>query len=302
MPSTQTQQTARARLLTQMGRLFADDSGLGALVPYNGRPDLPEDAKDLQTAWAHTLIAVHGHDRTASVYTEYVAKRQKTVTESIGAWDQLVLNIKPMGGWTRDIHGFLCVYCGGAFTSVVIDRHDAVCNRCARENGNLETARPQWRAWSHSEFVFPGLMGEERNGGESAITVEYKDGETRTYSTGEAGLFAEGISRLPGFTQVSMQTHGDSRDTINLTIEARAERQRRSIGILATFAYDPQHETFEDQPYGFRFVSAGLTARYRPLGHLDLADPTITEHTDLYQLLDTLITHLYSHRAGLTRG
>jgi hypothetical protein len=36
-----------------------------------------------------------------------------------------------------------------------------------------------------------------------------------------------------------------------------------------------------------------LTTRARKLGHLDIADPAITEHTDLYRLLDALITHLY---------
>ncbi|MFE3760799.1 hypothetical protein ACFXPI_03410 [Streptomyces sp. NPDC059104] len=136
------------------------------------------------------------------------------------------------------------------------------------------------RAYSHSRFEFPGLMGEER-----------------TYVTGEAGLLTEGISPLPGFTAVSAQTHGDSRDTINLTIEARAERQRRSAEIIATFVYDPEHQQWESHPYGFRFVSARLTTRSRKLGHLDIADPTVTEHTDLHRLLDTLIIRLYGgHR------
>ncbi|MGW2416911.1 hypothetical protein ACWCV5_32755 [Streptomyces tubercidicus] len=298
MPATKTQ-TARARLLAEMQRLFAADAGLGVLAAYNGRADLTEEAKDLQMAWARALIAMHGYDRAASVYTSYVTHRQASVTEPIGAWNQLVLNTKPIGGWGRDIHGFLCVYCGGAFASVVIDRCDAVCNRCARENSTVEAAQPQWHAWSHGEFVFPGLLGDENANGESSLIVRYHDGETRKYVTGEAGLLTEGITSLPHFTKVSTQTHGDSRDTINLTIEARAEHRRRSADILATFAYDPAPAGYElgghePHPYGFRFTAARLTTRYRPLGELDVAEPAITEHTDLYQLLDVLLPHLYA--------
>ncbi|WP_431776297.1 hypothetical protein [Streptomyces cucumeris] len=298
MPTIQKQQTARARLLAEMERLFADDAGLGALVKYNGRPDLSDLAKELQTARARALISVHGHSRAADVYTQYARDRQKTVTEPIGSWNNLVLNTKPIGNWGRDRHGFLCCICGDAFTSVVIDRCDAVCNRCARENSTVENGQPQWRAYSHSEFIFPGLLPKEMPKGETAITIRYADGETRDYTTGEAGLVADQISPLPGFTQVSGQTYGPSRDTINLTIEARAERQRRSVDILATFTYDPSPASYElgghePHPYGFRLVSARLTTRNRPLGQLELAAPTITEHSDLYQLLDVLITHLY---------
>ncbi|MFE7808516.1 hypothetical protein ACFU51_28365 [Streptomyces sp. NPDC057430] len=290
---TQTKQTARARLRTEMERLFADDAGMGVLVKYNGRPDLSDQAKETQTAWSRALVSAHGHDRAASVYTQYAGSRQTTVTEPIGSWNNLVLNTKPLGGWTRDIHGFLCCICGDAFTSVVIDGCDDVCNRCARENSTVEDARPQWHAYSRGAFVFPGLLREEMPRGETAIGIRYADGETREYFTGEAGLLAKETTRLPGFTCISGQTHGESRDTINLTIEARAERQRRSVDILATFTYDPQPEVHEPHPYGFRFVSARLATRYRPLGQLELADPTVTEHTDLYRMLDVLITHLY---------
>ncbi|MFC9652716.1 MULTISPECIES: hypothetical protein [unclassified Streptomyces] len=50
-PTLQTQQTARDRLLAEMERLFADEAGLGALVPYSGRPGMTEEAKVLQQAW-----------------------------------------------------------------------------------------------------------------------------------------------------------------------------------------------------------------------------------------------------------
>ena len=55
-PTAQKQQTARARLLVQMERLFADDAGLGVLVTYNGRPDLTEETKEVQMAWARAHL------------------------------------------------------------------------------------------------------------------------------------------------------------------------------------------------------------------------------------------------------
>ncbi|MCG0065996.1 hypothetical protein L0F81_22310 [Streptomyces tricolor] len=293
MTATTQQQTARDRLLAEMERLFADDAGLGALVPYNGRPDMTEEAKEIQMAWARALVAVHGRDRAASVYTKYAGRRQRTVTATIGSWANLVLATKPIPRWDRDIHGFLCFSCVDTFATVVDADDEQLCNRCAREHSAVETTRPLWHAYSHSKFQFPGLMAEERTTSESQLLIRYQDGEERAYVTGEAALLAEKTSPLPGFTVVSGQTHGDSRDTINLTVETRAERQRRSVEILATFAYDPEPEQWEGHAYGFRFVSARLTARSRQLGQLDLADPTVTEHTDLYRLLDALITHLY---------
>ncbi|MFD8621702.1 hypothetical protein [Streptomyces sp. NPDC059513] len=291
--TVQTRQTARARLLTELERLFADDAGLGSLVPHKGRPDMTEEAKTLQTAWARALIAVHGYDRAASVYTQYARRRQNTVTETVGSWGNLVLACSPIPRWDRDIHGFMCFSCADIFSTVVAADGDPLCNRCAREHSSVETTRPQWHAYSHSQFQFPGLMGEERKRGESKLLIRYQDNEERAYVTGEAALLAEGTSPLPGFTAVSGQTHGDSRDTISLTLEARAEHQRRAAEVLATFVYDPEPEQWEGHAYGFRFISARLTTRARKLGHLDTAAPAITEHTDLYQLLDTLITHLY---------
>ncbi|MBT2469361.1 hypothetical protein J7E97_16120 [Streptomyces sp. ISL-66] len=276
-----------------MERLFADDSGLGALVPYNGRPDMTEEAKEVQMAWARALVAVHGHDRAAAVYAEYAGRRQDTVTATVGSWGNLVLACSPIPRWDRDIHGFMCFSCIDTFATVVAADDEQLCNRCAREHADVETTRPLWHAYSHSRFQFPGLMGEERKTGESKLLIRYQDGEERAYVTGEAGLLTEGISPLPGFTPVSAQTHGDSRDTISLTVEARAEHARRSVEILATFTYDPEPQQWEGHPHGFRFVSARLTTRSRRLGHLDIADPAVTEHTDLYRLLDTLIPHLY---------
>ncbi|WP_138896640.1 hypothetical protein [Streptomyces chryseus] len=292
-PTAQKQQTARARLLAEMERLFADDAGLGVLVTYNGRPDLTEETKEVQMAWARALIAVHGYDRAASVYSEYASRRQNTITATVGSWGNLVLACSPIPRWDRDIHGFMCFSCIDTFATVVTGDDEQLCNRCAREHSAVETTRPQWHAYSHSRFQFPGLMGEERKTGESKLLIRYQDDEERAYLTGEAGLLTEGISPLPGFTAVSAQTHGDNRDTINLTVEARVEHVRRSAEILATFSYDPEPEQWEGHAYGFRFTSARLTTRSRKLGHLDIADPAITEHTDLYQLLDGLITHLH---------
>ncbi|MFI5987296.1 hypothetical protein ACIBEA_41305 [Streptomyces sp. NPDC051555] len=293
LPTAQTRQTARARLLAEMECLFADDAGLGSLVTYNGRPGMSKEAREAQVAWAHALVAVHGHDRAASVYSEYAGRRQSTVTESVGSWGNLLLAASPIPRWDRDVHGFMCFSCIEAFATVIGTDGDPLCSRCARAHSTIETTRPQWQAYSHSRFLFPGLMGEERKTGETKLLIRYQDGEERAYVTGEAGLLAERTSPLPGFTAISSRTHGDSRDTINLTFEARAEHQRRTVEILATFAYDPEPEQGEGHPYGFRFVSARLTTRSRKLGHLDSADQAVTEHTDLYQLLDSLMTHLY---------
>ncbi|MFF0142651.1 hypothetical protein ACFYRN_40240 [Streptomyces sp. NPDC005227] len=293
-PTTvQTRQTARARLLAEMERLFAADAGLGSLVPYNGRPDMSEEAKEVQMAWARALISVHGHDRSAAVYSQYAGQRQNTVTATVGSWGNLVLACSPIPRWDRDMHGFMCFSCIDTFATVVDADDEPLCNRCAREHAAVETTRPQWHAYSHSRFQFPGLMGEEGKTGESKLLIRYQDGEERAYVTGEAGLLTELTSSLPGLTAEPAQTHGDSRDTISLTVQARVEHARRTAEILATFTYDPEPEQWEGHPYGFRFVSARLTARSRKLGHLDIADPAVTEHTDIYRLLDTLITHLY---------
>lgn len=291
--TVQTRQTARARLLAEMERLFADDAGLGSLVPYNGRPDMSEEAKEVQMAWARALISVHGHDRAAAVYSQYAGQRQNTITATVGSWGNLVLACSPIPRWDRDIHGFMCFSCIDTFATVVDADDEPLCNRCAREHAAVETTRPQWHAYSHSRFQFPGLMGEEGKTGESKLLIRYQDGEERAYVTGEAGLLTELTSSLPGLTAEPAQTHGDSRDTISLTVQARVEHARRTAEILATFTYDPEPEQWEGHAYGFRFVSARLTARSRKLGHLDIADPAVTEHTDIYRLLDTLITHLY---------
>ncbi|WP_202239972.1 hypothetical protein [Actinacidiphila reveromycinica] len=287
--------SARARLIAEMERLFAVDAGLGSLLGYNGRPDMTQEAKQVQRAWARALVAVHGHDRASSAYTQYASRRQNTVREGVGSWGNLVLGGSPVPRWDRDIHGFLCHCCVEAFSTVVAADGDPLCNRCAITHADVQTTRPQWHAYSHAQFQFPGLMGEERKTSESKLLIRYQDDEERAYVTGEAALLTERTSPLPGLTAISSQTHGDSRDTIRLTLETRAEHGHRSVDILATFAYDPEPEQWEDHAYGFRFVSARLTTRARKLGHLDTGAPAIiTEHTDLYRLLDTLITHLYS--------
>ncbi|WP_331731416.1 hypothetical protein [Kitasatospora sp. NBC_01300] len=290
---TVTTRSARKRLLAEMGRLFADDAGLGVLVKYNGRPDLTRQDKEMQRAWSRALVAVHGRDRAAAVYAEYASDRQDAVTEPIGSWNNLVLNTKPLSYWTRDLHGFLCGCCGGPFSSVVIDGIDAVCNKCARENSTVENAQPEWHAYSRGEFIFPGLLPEETPKGEHAITIRYQDGEVRDYTTGEAGLFVENVTSLPGFVRSIGETYGESRDRIHFAVEARTEHRRRSFDIVAIFTYDPNPEGWEKHAYGFRFDSARLTHRRRPLGHYDVADPTITEHTDLYETVNVLLTGLY---------
>jgi hypothetical protein len=291
--------STRPRLLAAMDRLFADDAGLGVLAKYRGRPDLSPQAKKLQTAWVRAMIAVHGRERAASVYTQYAMKRQKTVTEPIGSWDNLLLNTKPFKDWTRDTHGFTCVSCGGPFPSVVIDLFDAVCNRCARDNSTPQDAQPHWQAYSHHEFVFPGLLPEQAAKGERAIVLEYQDGEKREYVTGEIGLVLESSTSLPNFTRSSAQSHGESREAISITVEARTEHERRSFDISATFTYDRGHDTWEQHAYGFRFVSARLARHSRRLGHYDLGEPAITEHTDLYETIGTLLTGLYGAAGDL---
>ncbi|MEV6456541.1 MULTISPECIES: hypothetical protein [Streptomyces] len=293
VPTTTRTQTARDRLHAELERLFADDAGLNVLVASQRGPDLSREAKDTQIAWARALISVHGQDRTASVYASYARRRQDTVTATVGSWSNLVLASSPIPRWSRDTHGFMCYRCIDVFATVVDADGEPLCNLCAREVADVSTTRPQWHAYSHSQFEFHGLLGDERRTGESRMLVRYQDGEERAYVIGEAGLLTELTSSLPGFTAEPAQTYGESRDTISLAIQARAEHQRRTAEVYATFAYDPEVEPWEGHPYGFRFVSARVTTRSRQLGHLDLAEPSITEHTDIHQLLDTLITHLY---------
>ncbi|MEV5279708.1 hypothetical protein ACFYMW_25580 [Streptomyces sp. NPDC006692] len=140
MLATTTQQPGtRDKVLQQMDRLFADDRGLGVLVEFNGRPDMSEQDRDRQMAWADALIALHGLNRTASIYSSYANKRRAAEADSlapVGSWDNLVLGTSPIPRWQRDLHDFLCVVCGESFPSVLIDQgQDPSCTRCARNVG-----------------------------------------------------------------------------------------------------------------------------------------------------------------------
>jgi hypothetical protein len=287
-------QTSRARLRAQMERLFADDRGLGVLVAYNGRPDMTEQAKRMQDAWAVALIAVHG-SRTAGVYSEYAGRRQREVAKTappVGSWNNLVLEGKPLPTWNRDIHGFLCVNCGESFPSVLLDGLDPMCRTCARENTTPDQAVPLWKAYSHSRFVFPGVLREEieelwGGHGETGLSVQYDDGEKRTYTGGDASFLFPATGGLPNLIRKSAEVDGESRDTIGCFIDAHTEFDNRGFDILARFTYDPRPEDSEPHPYGFRFEAARLTTTHT-------ASPSTIEYTDLYELLDALITGLYS--------
>ncbi|MGW0335494.1 hypothetical protein ACWD0J_27090 [Streptomyces sp. NPDC003011] len=289
MPTSTTAQTTRGRLLAQMQRLFADDRGMGVLVDYNGRPDMSDQDKTLQRAWADTLISLHGRSRAARVYTWYARDRQQAVVDSgltVGSWDNLVLGAMTVTCWTRDLHDFLCVGCGKGFCQVVVDRYDPMCSRCARDHTTPGEAAPLWTAYSHSRFVFPGLLSEELAGGEHVVQLRYTDGEERDYITGDVGPFASRLSSLPNFEQTGTLASGPSRDTINLTVQASTEHEGRRFDIVADFAYDPDPDGSEPHPYGFRFKTGQVTAR--------TGEARTTHHTDVYELLEVLLTGLYA--------
>ena len=291
MSTSTTTPTTRGRLLAQMQRLFADDRGLGVLVDYNGRPDMTEQDKALQRAWADVLISLHGRSRAATLYTSYARDRQQQVVNSgltVGSWDNLVLGAKPLTYWTRDLHDFLCCCCGEAFCQVIVDQYDPMCSRCARTNTTPDQAAPLWRANCHDRFVFPGQLPEELAGGEYLIQLRYRDGEERDYITGDAGPFAPRISSLPNFAQTKSVCFGDSRDTIHLIIECHTELDGRRFEITAQLTYDPTRDGSEPHPYGFRFDTGRVTT------HTAHGDACTTEHTDIYDLLQTVLTGLYA--------
>ncbi|MFJ2628989.1 hypothetical protein ACIO6T_37945 [Streptomyces sp. NPDC087532] len=282
----------RDRLLQQMDRLFADDRGLGVIVEYNGRPDMSERDKDLQMAWADALIALHGHNRTASVYSSYASKRRSAGAGSlapVGSWDNLVLGTTPIPRWQRDLHDFLCVVCGESFPSVLIDQgQDPACSRCARNVGVSPTqALPLWKAYSHHRFATPGLFREEIPNGEAAVTFTFEGGQTRQYVVGEAGLFYSDLSRLPGLVQKAVRGTVEDLDELRLVIDASVERDGHGFGVTAAFSYDAEPEGYDGPPYGFRFAAARMTATHTQ-------SPQPVEYTDVYQLLEVILTALYA--------
>jgi hypothetical protein len=294
MPTSTATATTRGRLLAQMQRLFADDRGLGVLVEYNGRPDMTDQDKALQTAWANTLISLHGLSRAATVYSWFARDRQQEVVNSgltVGSWDDLVLGAKPFTYWSRDLHDFLCCCCGDAFCQVVVDHYDPMCSRCARKNTTPDQAAPLWKAQCHDRFVFPGQLPEELADGEYLVQLRYTDGEERDYIAGDAGPFAPGTSSLPNFAQTQTVCFGDSRDTINLVIECHTELDGRRFDVTAQFVYDPSPDGSEPHPYGFRFETGRVTAH--------TGDVRTTEHTDVYDLLQVLLSGLYAPKGAM---
>jgi hypothetical protein len=289
--------SARARLRDQMARLFADDRGLGVLAEYNGRPDMSEQAKRIQMAWADALIAVHGIERAAGVYAQYASDRQREVAKTaapVGSWKNLVLSTSPIPAWDRDIHGFLCVECSETFPAVLLNGFDAMCRRCARQLTTPDQAAPLWRAFSHHRFESPGLLREEHdalgNTGPTTLKVRYDDGDERTYTGGEASLLFPQNRGLPNLLQKSAQVFREGGDWNTCVIDAHTEHDGRGFNIVARFTYGPNAEGGEPHPYGFRFEAARLTPTHTA--------GTPTEYTDLYELLDALITGLYAEDAA----
>ncbi|HWU11561.1 MAG TPA: hypothetical protein VN520_35290 [Streptomyces sp.] len=281
----------RGRLLQQMDRLFANDRGLGVLVEYNGRPDMSERDKDLQLAWADALIALHGRNRAASIYSSYASKRRAAEAGTlapVGSWDNLVLGSTPIPRWQRDLHDFLCVVCGESFPSVLIDHgQDPACCRCARKAEVPTQALPLWMAYSHHRFATPGLRREEVPNGEATVTFTFEGGQTRPYVVGEAGLFYSDLSRLPGLVQKAVRGAAEDLNELRLVIDASVERHGRGFDITAVFSYDSEPEGSDGPPYGFRFVDARMVAT-----HGDLSQPV--EYKDVYQLLEAILTALYA--------
>lgn len=293
MLATTTQQPGtRDKVLQQMDRLFADDRGLGVLVEFNGRPDMSEQDRDRQMAWADALIALHGLNRTASIYSSYANKRRAAEADSlapVGSWDNLVLGTSPIPRWQRDLHDFLCVVCGESFPSVLIDQgQDPSCTRCARNVGvNPTQALPLWKAYSHHRFATPGVFHKEMPNGEATVTFTFDGGQTRQYVVGEAGLFYSGLSRLPGLVQKAVRGTAQDLDQLRLVLDASVKHDGKGFDITAEFSYDTEPEGSDGAAYGFRFVAASMAAAH--------VEPSLEiEYTDVYQPLDVMLTSLYA--------
>lgn len=148
-----------------------------------------------------------------------------------------------------------------------------------------------WKAWSYGRFTFDGLHPSELPNGVSSVTVTFADEQQtrREYTLGDAALFSE-TSRLPNLAQVSQNIEAtESLEHVFLEAEATVEHDGRGfhIYIAATFDYDPKPSGYETHPYGFRFTAARLTTT-----HTSAA--STTEYTDVYELLDAILTVLYA--------
>ncbi|GAB4590124.1 hypothetical protein [Nocardia sp. IFM 10818] len=285
-----TRPATRAQLLRQMRTLFADDPGLRVLVDAGGRREMSETRQAMQTAWVTALIALHGRDRAAAVYSEYARERRRAEAATlspIGSWDNLYLGFRALAPWDRDIHGFLCVICGDDVFPVVLIDHgqDPACRRCAREHATPETALPLWQAYSHDRFVFPGVLRGEMPHGPAILTMDMDGaGEQRHYTCGDFALFDPTFAGLPGLRYTTVDALGEDRDRLQLYVRTSVGAGERGYDIVASLTYDPEPEGFEQHPYGFRFTAARLTATHAPRS---------AEYTDVYAMLDAVLAGLH---------
>ncbi|MBZ2410843.1 hypothetical protein HX747_31015 [Streptomyces sp. L06] len=282
-------QTATTRLASAMARELAPDPGLGALTTATGRPTLPDHLADRQDAWARAALALWD-DRARTAYLAAADARQATVTARPATWDAYTLSTRPISDSAGDRYGVLCDCCAYAYPAVSVDGGDSLCVGCARRWSSPETSAPLWRAASHSRWTHPT--------GRPTTLITYGDGERREYSAGESALTVPGLSTLPGYVLAYAEAVGADRDTPTVVHSGRAERGPASVDILATYTYDPGAEGVRGWdpavPYGYRLTACRLTCDRRPMGHY--ASPeggTVTECTDILDVLDAVLTHLY---------
>lgn len=292
-------QSARTRLLRHMQKLFADDQGMEVLAGHSQREDMSDAEHALQWAWCEALVALHGLPRASAVYAEYAKDRQRAEAEKrppVGSWDSVCG--APPDHWDRDIHGYLCLICGGYHPVLWTKDYGAICKRCAKsgewDDLTPDSAWPLWKAASHERFLFGGVLRGEMPKGPRTVSFNLGNGlDGEDLAMGEAALLYPDCSKLQslvGLKLVSLRAQGQDVASLDAVAEATVEHDGRSFDIIASFTYDPRPEGFEQHPYGFRFTAGRLTGAG--------AGPAATaEYTDVYELIGALLTGLFDTAA-----
>ncbi|WP_435111629.1 hypothetical protein [Nocardiopsis synnemataformans] len=281
----------RKALRAELGRVLDSDPGANS----EQEPRLSAAEHDYWTAWARCLIAAHGTELAASVYSDYADERQRALAKThpgLTSWKQVKLSWSPVPAWSSDVHGYLCVVCGDAVPNVIHRTEmEAYCRPCARQyTESPSELAPLWAGQGvYDVFATPGRVLPEHKAAEDArveVHFPHDPVETRTYVVGEYGVFTPQMSGLPNLTLSHTELNGESRDWIGLFAEATTEHEGRGFSIAASFGYDPDPDAYAHHPYGFRFRAARVTPT-----HTSPALPT--EHTHLHQMLDQVLTGLY---------
>jgi hypothetical protein len=162
---------------------------LAAPAPANHLDCLTGPARDhaaaaRQVDQVRILQLLFGCDEVAAAYRRWLDQalsEQAKTAVPLHSWDEIAIDSAPVGWGNRDVHGFLCVCCGGNCWQVILADGfpDRLCARCARR----ELALDPGQVWAprlppaHGHLEFPGLLPGEPH--ENSIEVRLTDGTTR---------------------------------------------------------------------------------------------------------------------------